>query len=80
MSHLPCRRPCIFVRFDFLGNKASYFILLIGEQTCIISAFDAPHETKTAHRELFITGNVRVIRSGGGLGESLIAATHLFFS
>lgn len=28
------------------------------------------------HFELLITGNVKVIRSGGGLGESVIGATH----
>ena len=38
-------------------------------------AFPAPQAANAEHRACRSTGSVRVIRCGGGLGESLIAAT-----
>lgn len=45
-----------------------------------MSALLAPATAKTQALELLITGNVRVILEGGGLGESLIGQTHLIVS
>ena len=48
--------------------------------TFSISALLDPQDTKTAQRQFCMTGKVRVILWGGGLGESLIAATHFLVS
>lgn len=44
---------------------------------CAISAFPAPHATKQALLAAFTTGREKVIRSGGGFGESEIGRIHL---
>lgn len=41
-----------------------------------VGAFSSPVMGNTASFALFTTGNVRVTRQGGGLGESVISATH----
>lgn len=40
-----------------------------------MSALPAPQDANTAHDALLMTGNVKVMRPGGGLGESAIGAT-----
>lgn len=45
-----------------------------------MEALPDPHATNTAFLEFSNTGNVIVIRCGGGLGESAIAAIHRVFS
>ena len=43
-------------------------------------ALPSPHAANAACLALLITGNVIVTLEGGGLGESLIGATHKVFS
>lgn len=48
--------------------------------TLTISALPLPQEANSAYRALLIKGNVIVMRSGGGLGESLMKAIIRSFS
>nr|ACN30969.1 unknown [Zea mays] len=47
---------------------------------CTAAAFPAPVTTIATYADELITGNVNVILSGGGFGESLMYVTHLSFS
>lgn len=47
---------------------------------CTTGALPAPATTSAIWADELITGKVKVILSGGGLGESLIKVTHFSFS
>lgn len=46
----------------------------------VVSAKSAPVITIAISEDELITGNVKVILGGGGLGESVMKVTHRFFS
>nr|GMC64701.1 hypothetical protein Iba_chr02dCG7390 [Ipomoea batatas] len=62
------------------SREVSKLTKIISHVTTIASALDAPGTTRAMFAEELITGNVKVILSGGGFGESLMNATHFSFS
>lgn len=70
---------CIWMRIGSFSSSTQW-MMDVFFLTFTISALLAPQETKTACRQFCMTGNVRVILCGGGLGESLMAATHALSS
>nr|GLL20013.1 unknown [Ipomoea trifida] len=62
------------------SREVSILTKINSHVTTIASALDAPGTTRAIFAEELMTGNVKVILSGGGFGESLMNATHFSFS
>lgn len=62
------------------GRGGELGVFPVPNADLVVSASSAPVITIAISEAELITGNVKVILGGGGLGESVMKVTHRFFS